>query len=434
MYLALLGLAAMGLLGTLFAGSSDGDAGEDDATPEPGTPDEPDSELPDVTVTETETGALRIELAEDVPASVVTLVTEEPDIRGPLCCSSGYSYEANVFVLPEGFDMDAAYADYAADPNEHDYDLVGYLESLGVESVASVRLGSVGSENSAEYYGTDGPPTYWNNLTALPEIETDLSVTGYVYKWYDTTEFTQFDPSETNPYDLPINGTEGDDDLVVSGVETHALAGNDTITGSVRELNAGDGDDLIHDLDATVIYGQAGDDTIDVGVTPFIFGGEGNDVIRMDNSADYADPLFVEGGAGDDYIVGMLAATLEGGEGNDTLTAIHADADDNDVVLMEGGDGADTFQVTSSVTGTIGGTIDDPELLASISDFDPLEDVLVLSSNLPGPVTPTYSDGTLLLELGDGSFASVALGIDSFDVSAIVFADVEAGVEAAFAS
>lgn len=42
MYLALLGLAAMGLLGTLFAGSSDGDAGEDDLTPEPDTPEEPD--------------------------------------------------------------------------------------------------------------------------------------------------------------------------------------------------------------------------------------------------------------------------------------------------------------------------------------------------------------------------------------------------------
>lgn len=160
-------------------------------------------------------------------------------------------------------------------------------------------------------------------------------------------------------------------------------------------------------------------------------GNDGNDVIRSVGIADVGQTFSAWGGEGDDYLVGQDIYSLHGDEGNDTLTAVNNDVG---TIRLEGGDGADTFQVTSSVTGTIGGTIDDPELLASISDFDPAEDVIVLPSNLPGPITPTYADGTLLLELGDGSFASVFLGVDSFDVSMIQMADIEAQVDTAFAA
>ncbi|MBO9463615.1 hypothetical protein J7443_00090 [Tropicibacter sp. R15_0] len=450
MYLALLGLAAMGLLGTLFAGSSDG--GEDSETPEtespltPETPEDPETEQPEVVVTELQNGALRIEQVEGAPADLVTIVSETENAPGGQGSSREHEYHATVYMVSEGFDIDAALADFSAVAGDYD-DFEQYLRVNGAEAVTSIDLGSVGYDNSS-YPGSGAyDPDYWDDRTPVPDFETDLSNT-FVFQNLNGS-LAEFDPSEGMPYGLPVIGTDGDDLIEVTptpstdgwlGLFTDALDGNDTITlapdasGRLGEVEGGNGDDLIHSLSAHHIDGEAGDDTIDVGPSGFVYGGEGDDVIRLDNSEDFEGDHDVFGEAGDDYLVGVLNASVSGGEGADTLTAVHGDTYEfGDGVYLTGGSGADTFQITT-MDDSVGGTADNPERLASISDFDPLKDVLVLSSNLPGPITPTYADGTLLLELGDGSFASVYLGVENFDVSTITYADIEGEVDTAFAT
>jgi hypothetical protein len=102
-----------------------------------------------------------------------------------------------------------------------------------------------------------------------------------------------------------------------------------------------------------VIFGGAGDDTLDGGDgNDTLLGEDGNDLLRGDGGNDQAfggagaDTL--EGGLGDDVLSGGADSdTLTGGDGNDSLTG---GAGDDTFVLAQGGD-ADTvtdFDMTLS--------------------------------------------------------------------------------------
>ena len=118
--------------------------------------------------------------------------------------------------------------------------------------------------------------------------------------------------------------TDGDDVIVVAdngyGVEIHAKAGDDSITG------AGSDDAL---------YGDAGNDEL-FGVGGFrnmLYGGEGNDILNSGTGRDY-----LYGGNGNDLLIGGAYNNILFGEaGNDQLDG----GPGND--SLRGGEGSDTY-------------------------------------------------------------------------------------------
>lgn len=145
-------------------------------------------------------------------------------------------------------------------------------------------------------------------------------------------------------------------------------------------LRGGEGDDtLSSDGLEVVIRGGTGDDRINAEDTSFTFGGEGDDEIIVD----------VRGSRDED-----VSTLIDGGPGDDTLTAIklfRTGPDNMTPVIMIGGDGADTFTVDVRSASLPGVGDDEPrpiELseLATITDFDPDEDKLVITYESSSPV------------------------------------------------
>jgi len=153
-------------------------------------------------------------------------------------------------------------------------------------------------------------------------------------------------------------GTSGNDTLAGGG-------GADTL--SLREGDdlglGGDGDDFIND-GSTWLLGfpppVTGRDTM--------YGGNGDDTIRGDQPGD-----FLDGGAGDDVLQG--GDTIFGGEGNDSIRIY---AVENTIVCADGGDGTDSGLIYfGNVAETVGITnadgnfwTRDGTLLAIISGFE----------------------------------------------------------------
>jgi RTX calcium-binding nonapeptide repeat (4 copies) len=137
-----------------------------------------------------------------------------------------------------------------------------------------------------------------------------------------------------------INGTSGDDVIVVKGAGVHLVNsgnGNDVICGSVGDdtinsgpgndtVLAGDGNDVISSLDGNdSVNGGSGNDTISSGSgNDTLTGGAGKDTMSSGSGNDT-----ISGGAGNDTISGgddpdrlngdAGADSLSGGAGNDTL-------------------------------------------------------------------------------------------------------------------
>jgi Ca2+-binding RTX toxin-like protein len=142
-----------------------------------------------------------------------------------------------------------------------------------------------------------------------------------------TSAELRFAPTGTAAAAQTINGTAGDDRIVGSN-------GNDTITGL-------EGNDVIDGrIGNDVISGGAGSDTIS--------GGTGNDIIYGNNAAN-------TGADGSDYLSDNDGGNDEiyGQGGDDFISISRPNSTVNDTLILDGGDGADSFDVnafTASLT------------------------------------------------------------------------------------
>ncbi len=136
--------------------------------------------------------------------------------------------------------------------------------------------------------------------------------------------------------------------------------GNDTLVGS--RVLGGDGNDQIIGLDdyVSVLYGEAGNDTIKAGSQDgnHIEGDAGNDTLDGNSGVDYLyggsgndslrgfkgdDQLF--GGSGDDRLAGGGGDDLfHGGTGDDRIFG-GAGESSNDLYVYRAGDGHDTYNM-----------------------------------------------------------------------------------------
>ena len=136
------------------------------------------------------------------------------------------------------------------------------------------------------------------------------------------------------------------------------------------------------------IYGDAGDDNIDIGGSSTgntVYGNDGNDTIRVTNGKSVVD-----GGAGDDTINigGGSNHIISGGAGNDT---IRIGGGKNSVI--SGGSGTDTFNHTSGT--------------ASIKDYA-AEETLSFANAITGA---TVSGQNITLTAGENGSVTVENGV-----------------------
>ncbi len=445
MFLALLGLAMVGLLAAMVGDDSDSDADNNapqDSLPDPVDPPvDPDDELDlGASITANQDGTFTVELGEDETGSLVAVHSTEESIPTNACCSFENSHSLRLYLVPQGTDLPESqqeyWDDYYAFNADRDEPVSGDETAAiyGLTLIEEFDLGDVGDIDRSQ---DGGVSSFWDTRVALPTLISSSEIT-YVDGGDSEavlSDLPTFDGPEDAPYVTPTHGTDGDDVLAARGTATSGFAGDDSISGRAGDIRGGEGDDLIISDGSTIIRGGDDNDTIIAEGSEFILGGDGDDVMRLNDPDRDAMTLTARGDGGDDYIVTSGQTLAEGGNGDDTLSSTQSgNLSHRAAPTMTGGAGADTFQVMASDDGVYGGTPDDPLHLATITDFDAAEDTLVLSSNLPGPISATYAEGSVLLELGDGSFASVALGVESFDVNSITYADVEADVDETFAN
>jgi len=210
------------------------------------------------------------------------------------------------------------------------------------------------------------------------------------------------------------DGPEGErEETLTEDVSTDLLDGFDPApaTGSVEvltdtedeastsDIQGTEGDDNLHARGEENIDGGAGDDTLRSFGDGMILGGEGDDVFTLGGEAEGF------GGEGEDYMYISDAASGFGGDGDDTFFLKHSNDADDGAATAEGGDGNDTFvmkplsglpeeTVAHVLTGGAGadvyafdidgatairdGAQEDNQIIATITDFDPAEDMLML--------------------------------------------------------
>lgn len=160
-----------------------------------------------------------------------------------------------------------------------------------------------------------------------------------------------------------------------------------------------DDDDTLYARSEENIDAGAGNDTLKSFGEGMILGGEGNDVFDLGGTAKG------HGGAGEDYMHISDAASGFGGDGDDTFFLKHNNSADDGAATADGGDGDDTFimkplsglpeeAVSHVLTGGEGADVyafdidgatairdgdeEDNQIIATITDFDPDEDMLLL--------------------------------------------------------
>ncbi|WP_052249384.1 calcium-binding protein [Tateyamaria sp. ANG-S1] len=171
--------------------------------------------------------------------------------------------------------------------------------------------------------------------------------------------------------------------------------GADTLSGGpdADTVRGGSGNDLIMESDdgapgvnTDLLFGQNGHDTISGSSLDIISGGQGNDVLTVDNVSDETPALEISGDGGDDVIVGP-ALSVEGGSGDDLIAGgvNQASGDDgNDTIVggpnadVLGGEGEDEFIVDERERG---GPV-------NILDYDASEDTIVIAASELGPNAP----------------------------------------------
>lgn len=228
--------------------------------------------------------------------------------------------------------------------------------------------------------------------------------------------------------DDQIDGRNGDDKLTGGNGDDRILAGS----GDDR-LAGGDGDDSLHGQDgADRLIGNAGDDSL--------CGHEGNDLLSGGTGADSLmgggghDALsgqggndWLAGGEGDDLMRGGGGEdTLDGGAGNDTLEGGQSVPD-----FLNGGDGDDALSLGAGDYGHGGAGEDVFSLvdwvgqggLATISDFDPEEDAIVVVYDAAQTLTPEVTleptdagDMTILVDGDPVAFVAGGSGLTLSDI------------------
>ena len=247
---------------------------------------------------------------------------------------------------------------------------------------------------------------------------------------------------------LTINGTPGADTLP-GGVEAeviNGLAGDDDILAGAGDdtVNAGEGADVVQgQVGADALNGDAGNDLMQGrGGSDTLSGGLGDDWVDGNDNQDTVD-----GGAGDDTVVGGLAAdVLTGGADDDVLvagelladplstsalSALRGGATLNDAIsseigervvlvddgaadILDGGAGNDVLFFGAGDTATGGSGADDfgiiagGDTVATITDFDSAEDVVVIfdpnfDSRTTDPDITVTEDGADALISLDGA-------------------------------
>lgn len=220
-----------------------------------------------------------------------------------------------------------------------------------------------------------------------------------------------------------IEGTSSDD-LLSGNLE---LAENDFIYGydGNDELYGNDGDDSLWGGNGNDrLEGGSGRDVLDGGYgDDSVYAGTGNDTVYGYNGDDI---LF--GNAGNDSLIGGFGSdVLDGGEGNDVIDGAGGSASvggsvsrgSNEVDVLTGGAGADTFRLEGGAGRTGSGAsyrFAGNNDYALITDFNPLEDTIILKSiDTSGPsftqTQVTYSLGAAPSDLqlqGTGIYAEFA--------------------------
>ena len=214
------------------------------------------------------------------------------------------------------------------------------------------------------------------------------------------------------PRSVTILGSDGDDEIdfwrsfgTVSGGDGNDVIGVDAEGATVL---GGSGNDTISSdsiVIGSTITGDDGDDKISIewGYNNDVFGGAGDDRIIIPAGENYdgylvvgEEPTFVYGGAGDDvidadsateaYLYGGAGAdtiflntehvAASGGDGDDTLILENADAA-TAPVLMTGGDGVDSFEISLLE----GYGEDNQSAVATLGDFETGVDTLEVTAS-----------------------------------------------------
>ncbi|MFN6978582.1 MAG: calcium-binding protein [Gemmobacter sp.] len=137
------------------------------------------------------------------------------------------------------------------------------------------------------------------------------------------------------------------------GRELFLGKGNDTVFGGDGDdsIFGGDGNDwIVTGAGNNLAEGGKGNDTIQ--------GGPGNDTLRGNGGNDSIDGgggnNVLVGGGGNDTLIGQGNSTLQGGTGNDVLIANGAGR-----LVMNGGNGADTFVLAPVIDDGVRVTVGD---------------------------------------------------------------------------
>lgn len=211
----------------------------------------------------------------------------------------------------------------------------------------------------------------------------------------------------TSDSETTLTGTEGDDTLTSEDPPTSE--GPPIYTTTTDEVYLGGGDDVATvGLYGVSVYGGDGEDTLTSTIGGELYGEAGDDVLEIMGSGGSA----AHGGEGNDTItIVARGGVAMGGEGNDMLIAnsdyltpsgatyMRGDAGDDELVIsrqvglqsdyvhssgvvMTGGEGQDIFRLDLELVnawrfgGDIGGNVGNT--VGDIVDFDPTEDSLVI--------------------------------------------------------
>lgn len=189
----------------------------------------------------------------------------------------------------------------------------------------------------------------------------------------------------------------GEDEVISYGGEVRLGGGNDYANPHDGEstVYGGSGDDrIIANEGANVLYGEGGDDRLFVrGEGSVARGGSGDDSIFVGNSA------IGYGGAGNDELKLESGGTGDGGAGNDLFTVMNFFHADEGGVVITTGEGQDT--IDAAPRSVYGGEADD--IYMRITDFDPEEDILQLSSYS----SDDEGNAIEIVEAEDGTYTDV---------------------------
>ncbi|MEJ1999982.1 MAG: Hint domain-containing protein [Maritimibacter sp.] len=251
--------------------------------------------------------------------------------------------------------------------------VTAYIDGgLGTDALSlRVAAGDTGFVTAA----TEAGWTYDSDSGTWSSNGNDLTYNGVTYTSFETAAVVDEDWELVCPLaNNIVDGTAGDDvmDIGYTDAQGDQIDGTDGETDVIfgyagdDTINGGAGNDTIHGgLDNDNITGGAGDDTVTGGAgSDTLAGGAGADVLDGGSGDDSLD-----GGEGNDELLGGLGAdTLTGGAGADTLT---------------GGDGADLFLVDDG-----GDTVTDFDAISGIGNDDESDNDVV-------DLSPYYNETTL---------------------------------------